>query len=230
KFLNKRKGMSFINTIESYDINGKTISWFKRFRWDRFLKGILIWGIFLIIMQIIKYIMYPTAYVINNEINIPLLIFLLVVALFVQVSLEELFFRGYLNQLISLKVNKPIIVIIISSLIFALPHVLNASGLENIIMYLIATFFIGMILSVVVLYDNGLEMAIGIHFINNFISFCLPITNNNVGNANSLFIAMPDPISMQILALLGMVVFSAIMFIYKKERILKALEIEGTSN
>ncbi|MGL4669559.1 MAG: lysostaphin resistance A-like protein [Methanobacteriaceae archaeon] len=227
KFLNKRKAMSFINTIESYDIKGTPIKWFKRFRWDRFLKGVVIWGVFSVIVQLISYILNPNDFVFNSSINVPLLIFLLITCLFVQVSFEELFFRGYLNQLISIKIKKPLLVIILSSIFFALPHAFNATEPLFIGIYILLTFMLGLILSVATLYDNGIEMAIGIHLINNIIAFCFPGGDQSGAAMDSLFkISSANILLTQIIAVVTMIIFIVVVFFYKKDGILKALEIK----
>ncbi|MGL6298468.1 MAG: lysostaphin resistance A-like protein [Methanobacteriaceae archaeon] len=237
KVLHKRDAMSIVNIVETaktaktakiYGVKciGKVFNRLKRFRWNRFLKGVFIWGIASLIVNLIIYISDPSGFVFNTNINIPLLIFLLIVCLFVQVSFEELIFRGYLNQFVYSKIKKPLVVIIITSLIFGLVHIANASEPFLVAMYVLTTFLIGMILSVATLYDNGIEMAIGIHFINNVIAFALPGGTDVAISPDSLFMLNPNIYSSSIISLIGILVFIVLVFLYKKDKIMEVLEIK----
>ena len=153
------------------------------------------------------------------------LILLLIISLPIQVSFEELFFRGYLNQGISLIIKKPIIVIIISSAIFALGHIING-GPEPIMVAtnLLVPFVVGIILSIYVLQDEGIERAIGIHLGNNLFAFLIFSSEGSVGTFSTLISAKVDPVLDLIVTLIAYILFLVGIILYKQEKTLKILK------
>ena len=229
KFIHKKSLMSLINASKEKDISGRSISWIKRIRWDRIIKGGLIWLIFLSITQIIQYAYNPNSFSINfNIANIALMILLFIIAIPIQITFEELFFRGYLNQAISLKIKSPIVIILISSLIFSMGHIVN--GGNNVIFMIqnvSITFMIGIILSGFTLVDNGIELAIGAHLTNNFFALLINSAEGSLGGFNTIIQTVEsDPIVELLFSIITLLIFTIILFLYKKEKILKALSIE----
>ena len=229
KFIHKRNLMSLVNTSKGKEISGKTISWFKRIRWNRIVKGGLLWLIFLSISQIIIYFYSPNSFIINFNIEaVSMMILLCILAIPIQITFEELFFRGYLNQGISSKIKNPIIVILIGSLIFSLGHIFN--GGDNIIFMIqnvSITFMIGIILSVFTLVDNGIELAIGIHLVNNLFAFIVSSSEGSIGNINPIIQTIGlDPVIDLLFSAVFLIIFAFILFLYKKEDVLKALNIQ----
>lgn len=227
KFIHKRDFMSLFNVSKKYDeFTGKTINWFNRIRWNRILKGILVWLAFLLLLDFISYIIEPTSYSINFNIdNFYLIIFLFLLAIPIQVTFEELFFRGYLNQGLSLKIKSPLIIILISSSVFSLGHIANG-GMEPIFMIqnLVISLIIGIIFSVATLVDNGIELAIGAHFINNFYAFLIHSAEGSLGNFETIIQTTEgDPAMSLVFSTIAILIFGLILFIYKKEDIIKVL-------
>jgi len=227
KFIHKRNFMSLVNVLEKYDeISGKTISWINRIRWKQISKGALIWLAFLLVMEAISYLTAPSAYSLNFSMdNFYLIIILFILAVPIQITFEELFFRGYLNQGLSLKIKSPIIIILISSIIFALGHIANG-GMEPIFMIenVLFTFVFGFILSIATLVDNGIELAIGAHFINNFYAFLIHSSEGSLGSFQTLIqVNGGNPMLDFILSILVVLIFGVALFIYKKKEIIKVL-------
>ncbi len=229
KAFHKRTMMSLVNVSEKYDVYGKSISWIKRVRWNKLLKGAGIWLAFLLILEVISYISNPNDFAFNFNDGIYLMVLLFIIAIPIQVTFEELFFRGYLNQAISIKIKNPIIIILISSVIFSLGHIFN--GGDNLI-YMIQnvsiTFIVGMIFSVATLVTEGIELAIGAHLINNFFSFIIHTSEGSLGGLDTVVqsSASTDPWLELLFTIFAFLIFSLIMFLYKKEKILKALDIK----
>lgn len=230
KFIHKRDFMSLVNFSKKYDeFTGKTISWVKRIRWKQMLKGALIWLGFIVIMFIITFIMYPSGFYINFNIeNFYLIIFLFILSIPIQVLFEELFFRGYLNQGLSLKIKKPIVVILISSLIFSLGHILNG-GTDPISMIsnVAITFIMGMIFSVATLVTNGIEWAVGAHFVNNLFAILITSSEGSLGSFETIVqsTVLTDPLIDLFFSIIAFLIFAMILFFYKKEEILNGLGI-----
>jgi membrane protease YdiL (CAAX protease family) len=85
----------------------------------------------------------------------------------VQASFEEILFRGYLMQGISLIFKKPIIPLLFTSILFGLVHFFNGSNPDQSLSIVVSTFLIGLMLGIIALADNGLETAMGVHIVNN---------------------------------------------------------------
>jgi len=231
KFIHKRDFMSLVNFSEKYDeFSGKAITWIKRIRWGLMLKGALIWLIFLIVLLSISFILNPEIFYLNLNIeNLYLIILLFILAIPIQVLFEELFFRGYLNQGLSLKIKSPIIVILISSFIFSFLHVINGgTDLIFMISNVLITFIIGMIFSVATLATNGIEWATGAHLANNFFAFLISSSEGSIGSFETIIqsTVATDPLLDLIFAIIAFSIFAVILFFYKKEKILKGLGIE----
>lgn len=99
------------------------------------------------------------------------LLFLPLVLVFtpIQTTAEELLFRGYMLQSLSLVIRNRWLLIGISSLIFGILHLGNPEvTVTNSFIWLALTYIaFGVFLAVVTLRDNSLELAIGCHAANN---------------------------------------------------------------
>ena len=109
------------------------------------------------------------------------LLFAIIAVAVVPAIVEELFFRGYLIQGLSQIFKNGIIPLMISSLLFGLAHMSNPEVQKfgwSIMLsyYVIFALFMGCITFL----DEGLELAIGIHFANNMISGLLVSTRDSV--------------------------------------------------
>lgn len=157
------------------------------FRWARLWKAGLLWFVLLTIMEIIGYLAAPDMYTFQFD---PAAFFpALIVALLVlplQTSAEEVMMRGYLMQQIGLISRYRWIPIVITSLLFGLmhganPEVAQYGAAKSMTLYISMGLFFG----VVTIMDDGLEMPLGVHYINNFFAFLL------VGYKGSVFEGVP---------------------------------------
>ena len=160
RFIHKRKLISLVNTRS-------TISW------SRILKGAVIWFTILVFVGILS-LMSPHsgAKVTFNPNTFVILLILSLIIFPIPASFEELFFRGYLMQGLGLLTKKPVIPLLITSLVFAIPHYFNIYYINGVstligIDWAVQAFIIGMALGIIVLGENRLETAIGVHTINN---------------------------------------------------------------
>ena len=223
EFLHKRSVMSLVNTEDKYDVFGRSKRWIERIRWKRFFKGFLIWAIFLIIIQTVTFIIYPEDFTFNWDlVNFIYLFILFLIAIPIQVTLEELFFRGYLNQGLSLKIKNPITIITISSIIFGLGHLYQGSEIISITYAFYSAFIVGLIWSIITLLDNGIEWATGAHLANNFFAFVIIGGEESMNNFGTLFsVKGSDPVFDIIFSTVTIVAFLIILIIIKKNQILK---------
>lgn len=144
------------------------ITAYPRIRWERYFFGNLLWLGLMIGGELILYSLNPNNYIFQFEATqfvALLLISVLVIPL--QAAGEELIFRGYLMQGIGWGTKKPWIALVITSVGFGLMHLANPEmekyGQAFIITYMIMGLFFG----IISLMDDGIELAMGVHTINN---------------------------------------------------------------
>ncbi|MBU2019405.1 MAG: CPBP family intramembrane metalloprotease [Bacteroidetes bacterium] len=144
--------------------------------WKRILVSFSLWGGMLGIMQCI---LLFTESEIKWNFDGTQFWSLLLISLFLlplQTTCEELIFRSYLFKAFHW-IKKPIVVIFITSILFALMHFGNPEvdkiGDGALLFYL----WTGMFLGLITFMDEGLELAIGYHAINNIFAAVI-LTNN----------------------------------------------------
>ncbi len=141
----------------------------KKFRWRNFFIAAGIWMALLIVMEMVGYLMNPENYVFNfsPEVFIPLLL-VSVIFIPLQAGSEELVFRASLLQGTGLLFRSRLVAVLVTATIFGLMHIMNPEvkefGLGLSMVYYIG---FGLFMGLVVVMDGGLEMALGIHAINN---------------------------------------------------------------
>ncbi len=209
RFIHKKNFICLINT-------GKNI------KWARILKGAGLWGGILAIFTLISYLFDSSS--LSFNLNIVPFIYLLIISLLVfpiQASFEEIFFRGYLMQGFGLLSKKPVVPLILTTLIFGLVHFYNGTTLEMSINIVASALIIGLMLGIIVLGDNGLETAIGVHISNNmFIALFLNSPDSGLGNLPSLFTSpSSNPYSGILLLILMSGLLITILFWNKKQNI-----------
>jgi membrane protease YdiL (CAAX protease family) len=152
--------------------------------------------------------LYPGRYTLNAD-AVRLSVFAPAVLLLtpLQAASEELVFRGYLMQSLRSFTRSPLLIVVISSLAFMVPHLWNpevAQGVLVLALYvLIAVFF-----AVITLRDGRLELAIGAHAgINIFIAIVASYPDAAL-DTPALFMADRfDPVYSLLSLLAGCVVF-----------------------
>ena len=155
-------------SITQFTTSRKKID-FRRISFSFLVYGGIITGTFFL-----EYFMNPSAYAWNFQ---PLQFFMLcIMALLllpVQIGFEEYFFRGYFMQWLGFLSRNRWVPLFLSSILFGLAHSANPEVAE--MGWGIMVFYIGMgfLLGIVTLMDDGLELALGIHFANNFFACIL---------------------------------------------------------
>jgi membrane protease YdiL (CAAX protease family) len=158
------------------------ITGYENIRWKRYFFSFGVWGILIIILTIVSYLISPQDIEIRFNAG-PFFILLIVSVLLIpiQTATEELIFRGYLIQGFGLAFKNGIAPLIITSVLFGLMHASNpeakAHGLLIMMPYYI---FFGAFLAVLTLLDEGAELAMGIHCANNLVSSLLVCSKNSV--------------------------------------------------
>ncbi|MDR2873790.1 MAG: CPBP family intramembrane metalloprotease [Methanobrevibacter sp.] len=215
----KRDFISLVNVSEKYNFRGNLLKWYQRIRWNKFFKGMGVWLVYMIITLFVPCIIDPSKFVFNPNLSqFIILLVLVLITIPIQASFEEVFFRGYLNQGLSLKIKKPIKVIIISSIIFGLGHIINGGFvLESMILNTLSAFLFGIICSLTTLLYGGVEFSSGAHIINNILAFTMIGYADSPDNFGSLII-QTSPLNYNfelIWAIVPTIIFLILLINYK---------------
>jgi membrane protease YdiL (CAAX protease family) len=181
-----------------------------RVDWARVGRGAAPWLVLGAVMALAEHMLYPGRYYLSYDPQ-RFYPFLLAVLLLtpLQAATEELVFRGYLMQGLGRITRRPLAIAIASSAAFTLPHMFNPEVEAHGMAIMAANYFaIGMLLALVTLRDGRLELAIGLHAVNNVF---LALMANYEGSAlatESIFMATElDPYYSLVSLVIGGVAF-----------------------
>lgn len=145
-------------------------------RWSRFFFSALIWLILMGIYLFFSMKGNPDNFSINN-VSASLIWLVIIALLFVpfQTGFEEVFFRGYLMQGAGVWFGNKWAPLILTSVLFGLMHAFNPE-IKEFGFWLMMPQYIcfGLVFGLLVVFDNGIELAMGAHAANNvFLSIFL---------------------------------------------------------
>lgn len=181
RFFHKQSFLQLITSRNSID-------------WHRVLFSFLIWAGITIISTVVVYILYPEDFIVQFDWIPFLLLFVIGLLLFpFQIGSEELIFRGYLMQGFGNLAKNKWFPLLMTSLIFGLLHIANPEVDKMgyaILIYYIGT---GLFLGIITLMDEGMELALGFHFANNFIAALLVTSDWTAFQTHSILKSTSDP-------------------------------------
>jgi len=139
--------------------------------WRRVASGAVVWAALLLVVEALTALADPAAYTWTIRPGPLVASLLAVIPLLALESVgEELYFRGYLMQVVGRWTRRPWLLVAASALMFTLPHLANpevtSGGWSAAVPYALA----GAFLAAVALKDGRLELAIGIHVANNLVA------------------------------------------------------------
>lgn len=181
KFIHKRNFTALVTSRESID-------------WKRFWFGFILWGIIATVVIILGIFISPENYVWNFK-PVPFFTLLAVSFLFLpfQTSFEELLFRGYFMQGIGILARNRWLPLILTSVCFGLLHAANPEvqklGSISMVFYIGTGLFYGM----TTLMDEGTELSLGLHAVNNIIAAIFVTTNWTVFQTDALYVDTSEP-------------------------------------
>jgi membrane protease YdiL (CAAX protease family) len=204
--LHKKNIIDYITTAKA--INYRKV-WF----------GFSFWMALSVLIEGINYGISPDNYMFRwNPGSFFPLLFIAIVFLPIQTTFEELFFRGYIMQGISVYVKKKWVPVLLTSIFFGLVHGSNPEvaryGFWTMQFYYILA---GLFLAFITVMDDSLELAIGIHAAVNIFGATLFTYEGSVLQTDSIFVTSKiEPWIM----ILGFIVSAAffIAICYKKYR------------
>lgn len=191
----------------------------KRVRWSRFFVGLAVWGTLLIVSFVISYMTDPDNFEFRFEpVRFILLTIISLTMLPIQSSCEEFVFRGYLAQGVASWTGSRLWALLIPSVLFALLHSANPEVAKYGFGVMMANYFlIGLTFGLISLLDDGIELAMGAHSINNILGSILMTYEGSALRTDALFKAkIINPGEDLFIAVISSIVFIGILaFIYK---------------
>lgn len=195
------------------------VTYASRFRFKLFLMGSGVWGILLIVSAAISWVLDPTSFRWSFDASsfFPLLA-ISCVAIPVQVASEELLYRGVIPQALGRAFRSDFLVIIFTTLLFALPHLLNPEAKDRPALALITYSAISLSWVVAVWKWGGLEISLGAHLINNVFGILIVGYENSVVRTSPIWMTpAPDMALTAISSVITCAVwFVALHYIAKK--------------
>jgi membrane protease YdiL (CAAX protease family) len=150
------------------------------FRWSRFVISALIWTLISTVYLFVSARTDPESFVLNNTSKtlIPLIIISVVLIPF-QAAFEEILFRGYLMQGFTNLVRSRWFPLLMTSIFFALMHVLNPEVREFGFLTMMPQYLLfGLMFGIITILDDGIEAALGAHAANNAF-LCIMVTSES---------------------------------------------------
>jgi uncharacterized protein len=187
---------------------------FSQFRYTHFFFAFAIWGVMLMITLLVSYFSSPDLMVLQfNPSRFVVLLLICLIFYPIQTLTEELVFRGYLLQGLSQITKSGWIPLITTSLLFGLAHMGNPEvqkhGWQMMYIYYAGfAFFLGCI----TLFDEGLELAYGIHLSNNLISSLMITSPNSVIRTDAIFFTNNEDPTSEVILCFCMILVSFIIF------------------
>jgi len=191
----------------------------KRVRWSRFFVGLAVWGVLQVGSFAINYMTDPNNFEFRFEpVRFIFLTIITLAMLPIQSSCEEFVFRGYLAQGVASWTGSRLWALLIPSVLFALLHSANPEVTKYGFGVMMANYFlIGLTFGLISLLDDGIELAMGAHSINNILGSMLMTYEGSALRTDALFKAkIINPGEDLFIAVISSIVFIGILaFIYK---------------
>lgn len=143
----------------------------QRFSFATFALGAGVWAGLMIVSTGLSYTLNPELFTwtFNVEMFVPAVLVGLIF-LPIQTGAEELLFRSFITQTFSRVTNSKLAIIVISSVMFAIPHLPNPEAQAKPFAAIVAYGAIGWAFTASAISFGKLEIAMGAHFFNNFFS------------------------------------------------------------
>ena len=203
-------------------IHKKKLRWVitsrEKIDWKRVWFGVIVWGIIVVASMSIDLVLSPEDYTWNfKPTQFAILCVVAIVCIPIQTTLEEVLFRGYYMQGMAVWLKNKWLPLILMSLVFGLLHGLNPEieklGYTLLIFYIASGFFFG----IVTLLDEGAEIAIGMHAINNVIAALFVTANWTVFQTDALYVDTSEPTINFEMFLPILVLYPLAIFIFSKK-------------
>lgn len=209
--------------IHKTDLTALHTAW-SRFRWRRVAESfIFMWlvlGAYAVIVS--RFSDNPPQYIFDASRFLPFAIISLMF-LPIQSATEEIVVRGYMNKgLIHYLRNKWVVFIITSGLFMALhlanPEAQAGADAGNLPIVMSGYFFFGFAACLMVLIDDGLESAIGVHAANNTFAGIFVNYENSVLPTPSIWQVRAEPTGDAVATILILTVVLGLLYLTRRVR------------
>jgi phytanoyl-CoA hydroxylase len=183
---------------------------YARIDWRRIAQGAAVWVALSLACSLIEHLLYPGRYLWSLDLArwLPFALAALLLTP-LQCAAEELVFRGYVLQGLGRFLRNPVMLALLSSVIFTVPHLYNPEVAAYGLAIMAANYFVmGLFLAGVTLRDGRLELAIGAHAGNNLLLALVVSYDDSVFETESVFTAGAlDPVYSLVTLLLSAAFF-----------------------
>lgn len=165
-----------------------------KFDWKRFWFSFSVWGSILLVFFIISFF---TSDLISFQPKWGDFFILLIISftiLPIQTTFEELFFRSYLFKTFGVIFKRGWLTVFVTGALFGLMHGANPE-VERIGQILLVYYIVhGLFLGLITLMDDGLELTMGYHAVNNIFASLIVTNDWQAFHTDALFIdsSMPE--------------------------------------
>jgi len=197
----------------------------NRVRWSRFFFGFFAYGAILLVLSLIGYFAEPEKLQFQFKPDkFFVLLFLAVIFIPLQATAEEFTCRGYIAQGIASWTKSRWWAFLIPRLLFGLLHAANPEIEEFGFGIMITTYIVtGLVLGFMSVMDDGIELAMGVHAVNNLVGVLLVTYKGSALPVYALFEQTEiDPAGMLFSAIISGITILAV-FAYKYKWNLKII-------
>ena len=190
----------------------------KKIDFERILYSFMIFGTAISSLVFLDYSLNPDDYQVNFKIKEFIILFIIAISLIpIQISVEEIVFRGYLMQGFGNWFNSRFMALFLSSTVFGLLHFSNpeidALGNKFIVQYITAGFILG----IIALMDDGLELSLGLHAAQNLIGVLILTADWTVLQTESILKYTADPEIRTVDLLISLSIYLIILIVFARK-------------
>ncbi len=188
-----------------------------KFDWARFFFSFILWGGISFVFLVIMLFSGASIDFQFDIIKFSILCLLSFTLLVFQTFFEEVFFRGYILQAIFKLFKNGGVSVVFVGVLFGMLHASNPE-VEALGPYLILYYiFSGIFLSLVVLFDDGLELSFGYHAVNNIFAAIILTNDWQAFRTDALFVDL-SPAAFGLENILTIILIQPLMlFIFAKK-------------
>jgi membrane protease YdiL (CAAX protease family) len=163
----------------------------NRVRWRRFFWGIAVWGIISLAGFGVSFFTEPESLTFRFDAGrFTVLLLIAVIFIPIQCTCEEFIFRGYLMQGIASWTKSRWWALVIPTILFGLMHGTNPEVREYGFWTMMSQYiFLGLMFGLITILDDGIEIAMGMHTVNNFLGCTLATYKGSALQTDALFMA-----------------------------------------
>lgn len=189
-----------------------------RIDWGRVFFSFMMIVIYTIVSFLIFFYLTPEDYELQFDENKFIVLLILGILLFpFQIGLEEYLFRGYIMQQVGIMVRNRWFPLLLTSILFGVFHWANPEVAELGPISMVFYIGTGLLLGIMTLMDEGMELALGFHFGNNFLAATLLTYEYSALQTDAIFKSVAPSSSGPEIIIPVLVIYPIFLFILAKK-------------